>query len=157
MRIFIRHTVCAVALTVAAVGTAAAAGPALAVTAASQSPAVTAYTDGLNAVAVSSASNAWAVGNYFHGSAYLTLTEHWNGSHWTIVKSPSPTEPYSTLDGVAGHSSQAWAVGDTGVGTKSARTLIEHWNCTAWKRVASPNPGGPGTKDYLKAVAYASK
>jgi len=157
MRTFIRHTVCAVALVGATVAAAAAAGPALAVTAASQSPAATTFTDGLNAVAVSSASNAWAVGTYFHGGAYLTLTEHWNGSHWTVVKSPSPSAPHSAVEGVAVHSSQAWAVGYTSASTTRTQTLIEHWNGTAWKRVASPNPGGAGTKDFLNAVAYPSK
>jgi hypothetical protein len=38
------------------------------------------------------------------------------------------------LNGVAATSaSNAWAVGDTGIGTTHPRTLILRWNGTAWK------------------------
>jgi hypothetical protein len=42
----------------------------------------------LNAVAATSATDAWAVGNYSSGSASGTLILHWNGSAWTQVPSP---------------------------------------------------------------------
>jgi hypothetical protein len=41
-------------------------------------------------VTVVSPRNVWAVGDYNTGRAYLTLIEHWNGSSWKIVSSPSP-------------------------------------------------------------------
>ena len=46
----------------------------------------------LNAVAATSASDAWAVGfqndNNLNGSR--TLIQHWNGTAWTTVISPNP-------------------------------------------------------------------
>ena len=45
-------------------------------------------------VAATSASNAWAVG--MHSTSQegtLTLIEHWNGTRWTQVPSPSPAAP----------------------------------------------------------------
>jgi len=43
----------------------------------------------LSAVAATSRSSAWAVGEYYNGViSYRTLIEHWNGSSWQIVPSP---------------------------------------------------------------------
>ena len=45
----------------------------------------------LNGVAVLSACDAWAAGTTRSGSgASQTLIEHWDGSSWTVVPSPSP-------------------------------------------------------------------
>ena len=33
-------------------------------------------------VAVLSPCNAWAVGDYYNGTTYQTLIEHWNGTAW---------------------------------------------------------------------------
>jgi hypothetical protein len=89
-------------------------------------------TGGLNAVAATSASNAWAVGSAGSGE---TLIERWNGRTWTRVPSPSPAN--SSLTGVAATSaSNAWAVGSAG----SGKALIERWNGRTWTRV--PSPGG---------------
>jgi len=158
MRAFPRHIAAAAAVVSLAVALFAAAGPALAVAAARQSPAVTHPDDFLVAVAASSASNAWAVGSYKRDGAELTLTEHWNGSRWTIVPSPSPggSTAQSLLHGVAVRSGQAWAVGYTQIG-KARHTLTEHWNGSAWKLVPSPNPGGTSGVSQLSAVAYSSR
>jgi hypothetical protein len=61
------------------------------------------------------------------------LTEHWNGTKWTVVASPNPagiTSNYlysvSTLSGTA-----AWTTGyDFGT---SDRALVEVWNGKAWQ------------------------
>src|SRR5215472_15835744 len=103
---------------------------------------VAAYND-LFGVAATSATNAWAVGEYSNHPASLafhTLAEHWNGTAWTRVPSPSPGGPTgnSLLQAVAATSaSNAWAVG-----ASSAGALIEHWNGTAWTQVPSPVPAG---------------
>ncbi len=48
----------------------------------------------LNAVAATSASDAWAVGSYSASAGgSLTLIDHWNGTAWTHVPSPSPGSP----------------------------------------------------------------
>src|ERR1700722_4814221 len=59
----------------------------------------------LAGIAATSASNAWAVGNYsvYQGNAPVskTLIMHWNGQAWTQVPSPSPSARGSGLVAVA--------------------------------------------------------
>src|SRR5436853_637559 len=75
-------------------------------------------TNHLQAVAVASASNLWAVGYYctvadcFYSYQYDTLIEHWDGNRWTVVPSPSLDAIESYLYGVAVVSpNDVWAVG----------------------------------------------
>jgi len=75
--------------------------------------------DGLFAVAASSAGNAWAV-----GTGVGTLTEHWDGTSWTVVPTPGCCELYGISILPSG---RAWAVGRT-----NTDTLIIRWNGTAW-------------------------
>ena len=44
-----------------------------------------------NAVACTSASDCWGVGNRYNTNVWrdVTLIEHWNGTAWTIVTSPN--------------------------------------------------------------------
>jgi hypothetical protein len=109
--------------------------------------------DGLDAVAVTSSSDAWAVGGYITTSdTPKTLIEHWDGTVWTHVPSPSPAGYYVSLDGVAATSaSDAWAVGAAGY-----QPLIEHWDGTAWARVPSPNPAVSPGGSFLGGVAASS-
>jgi len=104
-------------------------------------------------VAATSASNAWAVGYYINGSGLRTLIEHWNGTAWTQVRSPSPGAPVNALAGVASSSAtSAWAVGDYETSSLGPPlTLVEHWNGTRWVQVASPDPGAKSNS--LLAVA----
>jgi len=46
------------------------------------------FKGGLDAVAATSATDAWAVGNYSSASASGTLILHWDGTAWTQVPSP---------------------------------------------------------------------
>src|SRR5215472_13810096 len=96
----------------------------------------------LTAVAATSATNAWAVGDYTQGRSAQTLILHWNGTAWTRVPSPNTHSFTSGLRGVAAISpTSAWAVGDrskTGEGDLD-KTLIEHWNGTAWTQVPAPS------------------
>jgi hypothetical protein len=109
-------------------------------------------------VAVTSARNAWAVGEYEYqdGNSITirTLVLHWNGHRWTQVPSPSPGSSSSTtsLAAVAATSpASAWAVGQYYNGT-TWRALVLHWNGRRWTQVPSPNP--PFV--YLSAVAATS-
>src|SRR5207247_1674695 len=73
------------------------------------SPNVESYTDGLSAVAAISSNDVWAVGHYnaVGGSPYGTLIEHWNGTNWSIISSPSPGTD-SGLYGVVALADDAW-------------------------------------------------
>src|SRR5205807_2376610 len=107
------------------------------------SPNVDARTNVLNGVAAVSSSDAWAVGYYFSNAfVYQTLIEHWDGSGWSAIPSPSVGIRDNVLYGVAvGSSSDVWAVGEYRDGSGEYQTLIEHWNGSAWSVVPSPNVG----------------
>lgn len=110
----------------------------------------------LSGVAVAASSNAWAVGSYWNGSAYVSLIEHWNGTAWRVKTSGNPSSSLNNLAQVAAtSSSNAWAVGTYCNGT-ALQTLIEHWNGTAWRVQTSSNPGGSADDNYLAAVAATS-
>jgi hypothetical protein len=73
--------------------------------------------DLLNGIAAVSASNIWTVGDYRSSfdpmGPYFTLIEHWNGSSWSVVRSPSPGSLASDLVAVARvpAARSIWAVG----------------------------------------------
>src|SRR5205823_6465180 len=95
------------------------------------------YLYGVSAV---SATNAWAVGYDGDGGAPNNLIEHWNGSAWSVVASPT-VGLGSIFYGVSAASpTDAWAVG-----IAADLTLIEHWDGSAWSVVASPNVGSAGS------------
>ena len=99
----------------------------------------------LQSVSCVSATSCVAVGN---DTGYVydfteTLAEHWNGSKWSIVKSPNPAK-YSKLTAVScATAKNCYAVGSTAPSVKSTatmQTLIVHWNGSAWTRVTSADP-----------------
>ncbi|HKV57601.1 MAG TPA: hypothetical protein VJO32_04945, partial [Ktedonobacteraceae bacterium] len=81
-----------------------------------------------SAVAAVSASDVWAVGDGSGASSnrlFVTLTEHWNGTRWNVVQSPSPGSFNIQLLGVAAVSANnVWTVG-----VADSNTLIEHYHC----------------------------
>lgn len=101
------------------------------------------------AVTVAAKKNVWAVGHYLNSTgSTLTLTEHWNGSAWSIISSPNPAgATTSALQGVAAVPHEAddedggvWAVGGDTLLNGTSFTLIEHWNGVKWRIVHSPTP-----------------
>jgi hypothetical protein len=84
----------------------------------------------------------WAVGNVGYPTRQ-TLTEHWDGTGWSIVSSPNVGAAENYLSGVTAISAQdVWAVGAySNNGSYPSQTLIEHWNGTSWSVVSSPNLG----------------
>jgi hypothetical protein len=97
-----------------------------------------------NAIKANGPSDVWAVGGKFVAGQVgtgATLIEHWNGTAWSIVPSPSPGSD-ANLGGVttSNAANSVWAVGaDTVPGTTRLQTLTLNWNGTAWVTVASPN------------------
>jgi hypothetical protein len=114
----------------------------------------------LNAVAVVTANNVWAVG--FHPDpsgqpAYIhqSLVERWDGSSWSVIPSPNvPGKPDVELNGVAAISANdIWAVGHSGDPSYAPyQTLTMHWDGTSWSIITSPSPGTYNGND-LTAVA----
>src|SRR5947209_3661709 len=114
--------------------------------------AIAASNDIFYAVAAASTSSVWTVGT----SKNQPMTEHWNGTAWSVVQSPSTGTEGSILSGVTAISTNdAWAVGYYTNRIALTRTLVEHWNGTAWKIVKSVNPETYGM-DYLTRVTATS-
>src|SRR5712692_3172336 len=89
-------------------------------------------------VAAVSASDVWAVGTHGSSSGNRALTERWNGSSWSIVKSPNAGTSFNSLKSVAvASTSDIWAVGDYSSGEGYAQTLTERWNGSSWSIVKS--------------------
>lgn len=70
-----------------------------------------------------------AVGSIENRAAvWFTLVERWNGSHWTIQR--TPRVPDGQLAGVSCASASAC----TAVGLDVGGELVEHWNESRWRR-----------------------
>jgi hypothetical protein len=83
-----------------------------------------------------SASDIWAVGSQpTSGPSQAPLAEHFDGTSWRVVSTPSPTSASRFESVAAAASNDAWAVG---VGGTNNATLIEHWNGLNWSEVPSP-------------------
>ena len=128
----------------------------------------------LNSVAVLSPCDAWAVGfDQDSGGFDQTLTEHWDGSAWTVVPSPDVAGLDNILNGVRAESpTDIWAVGESAAGisaakvsatgvsatrmsaaTGGAQPLILHWNGHTWAQVASPSPGTAAVLEAVRTVS----
>jgi hypothetical protein len=117
------------------------------------------YDNVLEGVTAVSTSNVWTVGYYDEPSngSFYTLTEHWNGTSWSIV--PSPNVPGTNDDQLLGVASLS-ACGVAAVGIYIipgvAYTLVERWNGTSWSIVPSPNVSSASGSE-LFSVAIAAK
>jgi hypothetical protein len=74
------------------------------------------------------------------GESDFTLGEAWNGTSWSLQRTPSPLSVFNDLNGIScTSSSSCMAVGDaTGIGNEV--TLAEAWNGTHWSVVKTPHP-----------------
>jgi hypothetical protein len=112
-------------------------------------------TASLSDVEIITSDDAWAVGDYYDGSAgdSTALTEHWDGTKWTFVPSPDAGF-YSTLESVTAISTNdVWAVGIFKSDSSSPiQSLAMHWDGSQWS--IFPVPGAPSsTESYLLGVA----
>ncbi len=116
----------------------------------------------LYGVWATSASNAWAVGQYRNNTTGETdtLVLHWNGTAWKQAASPSPspgTQDANTLNGVAGTSARnIWAAGFYYTSTNTTKTLILHSGGGAWAKASSPSPARRTNTLYGVAATSAS-
>src|SRR5205085_2186818 len=114
----------------------------------------------LQAVAVVAPDDVWAVGYYSNssGTNSLTLAEHWNGSDWSIVSSPSVGAYSNVLAGVAAVSgSDVWAVGTSANDSGHSQTLTLHWNGGDWNVVGSANVLNSVSDSLLSITAISSE
>jgi hypothetical protein len=100
---------------------------------------------------------AWATGTYTPKSGYdgKALTEHWNGSKWTIVPAANPGAAENMLYSATGVSdSDVWAVGTDGDNQGFFHPLIEHWDGSRWSAV--PIRGLPSFADGILTQVTSS-
>jgi hypothetical protein len=88
----------------------------------------------LYGVAAISDRDVWAVGaSQDSATLWHTLTEHWDGSSWSIVGSVDPGVSGNQLYAVvARSSSDVYAVGQQAGAGFPSEALIEHWDGKAW-------------------------
>jgi hypothetical protein len=108
----------------------------------------------LSGIACISGSQCWSVGNYsVNGLISQTLIEHWDGTGWTIMRSPN--NDMQTLSAVTClSSSDCWAVGaypSESDGWQHA--LFDHWDGRSWTAVTTPFVNG---NYYLNSVTCTS-
>jgi hypothetical protein len=79
----------------------------------------------LAGIVAASSGDIWTAGQFYQSSVENTLTEHWNGSTWTLISSPNPQSSSDQLSAIAvTPKGTVWAVGTTGVFGQPERTLI---------------------------------
>src|SRR4051794_36378694 len=98
----------------------------------------------LNGVSASSETDAWAVGSLccsMRNSGTGALTEHWDGSAWTVVLGPDARFQDEVLNAVADMSpSDVWAVGRVKQsGYAGGTPLILHWDGSSWQTIPPPS------------------
>src|SRR5262249_15546202 len=103
----------------------------------------------LTGIDVRSASDVWAVGYYFDGSANRPLALHWDGSTWS--NSPIPGTGLLRKVRAVGPGN-VWAAGTYyNAGLQSYQTLVVHFDGTAWTTVVSAD--APTADDEVIGLA----
>lgn len=101
---------------------------------------------------------AWAVGYFVNANfKQKTLIEHFDGTTWSVVPSPSPGARQNILYGVVARSSDdVWAVGGTQDAGAVWHTLAEHWDGSRWSVVPTVDAGASGNLFYAVSLAPGS-
>lgn len=113
------------------------------------------YANALRAVAATSPSDVWAVGDSQAslGDTTQTIILHRDQTGWTT--SPSPTILGSLFAVSALNNHEAWAVGLNVGGAGSNGALIEQWDGASW-HLAAPGAATTGDNYSLSSVAAVS-
>jgi hypothetical protein len=103
----------------------------------------------LQSVSCPGASLCFAVGDYQPKpgeSTSLTLIEKWNGTSWSVTRSPNggvPAAGFDLFNAITCVSpSDCLAVGSDPTDHGNLQTLVAEWNGTAWSLVPSPDFNG---------------
>lgn len=112
----------------------------------------------LYGVAAVSSNDVWATGfvdQTSNGAFYDTLVEHWNGTSWKIVPSPTSADEADNLQSVSVVSTNnIWAVGTINAGGGSGSVSeIEHWNGSKWSMVTPPSSGPYSGLNSVAAIS----
>ncbi len=111
----------------------------------------------LNAVSCTSGSFCTAVGQYDNGSDnQATLAQKWNGTSWSITKSPDTSATQANeLDGVSCTSASLCVSEGYYTGSLDYdQVLAQKWNGTSWSKTTIQSGGTP-SDNYLGGVSCA--
>jgi hypothetical protein len=111
----------------------------------------------LRSVAAVASDDVWAVGSALDLDPVRisagSLIEHWDGSSWTIIDSPTSTVRDTVLSGVTAiASNDVWAVGND---PDHNSALVEHWDGSSWSVVSSSVFTGVGRLGLASVSADA--
>ena len=132
-----------------------------------RSPSPNIFGNTINAVAALSSSEAWAVGyqNDNNLNDSRTLAEHWNGTSWTVVKSPNPGSTPNCQNSNTGNflnavayvsASDVWGVGFFFPCNGPLRPMALHWDGTQWKPVRTPALNTNDNAVFNSVVAFGA-
>ncbi|MEO8973174.1 MAG: hypothetical protein ABI406_16440, partial [Ktedonobacteraceae bacterium] len=120
-------------------------------------------TNTLMGVKVLSANDVWAAGfaeGHTTSSGHSqvvqrTLTEHWDGTKWSIVPGPNSSCVQCMLYGMTALSqNDVWAVGiSLDISTDTGKALLEHWDGTHWNVISSPDAGASNVLMQVTAIS----
>lgn len=96
-----------------------------------------------------SPNDIWAVGTYCADAECASgtnLTEHWNGSTWSVVPNPVVSNNLQLTRVSGSTKNDVWAIGDncTDPDCNGFDNYLEHWNGTAWSLATTPDPATNG-------------
>jgi len=154
-----RRTVIAAGIAAATVAVAAA--PALAAVnflVVTPTPNLGTHHNELHAVAAVSATEMFAVGEYYNGTWDHGLILKGNGTTWAASSAPQPTfATHNVLNGVAmANASLGWAVGTYSIG-KSSYNLVERYSGGSWSWVRQSNPAGTTASEFNGVAAGSAR
>jgi uncharacterized repeat protein (TIGR01451 family) len=96
-------------------------------------PTVDLFLTSLKGVSAVAPDDVWVVGYAQRGGAYRTMIQHWDGTQFSVVPSPTLGKTFNILNDVeAVSANDVWAVG------QGATSLVEHWDGTSWTIVPVP-------------------
>jgi hypothetical protein len=115
----------------------------------------------LSGVSCTSPTACTAVGHFTDAvGAGVPLAERWNGTNWTVQRTPRRAGATSSLlfDVSCASPRSCTAVGSFIKQSGSAVPLVERWNGTRWSIQSTPNPSraNGGRVSYLGGVSCAS-
>jgi hypothetical protein len=85
------------------------------------------------------------------------LIEHYNGSNWKVIPSPTLNSSFYKLDAVTAVSStNVVAVGSFINQQGNSQALIEYWNGSRWKVISGPNPGSSSMLSGVTAISVSN-
>jgi hypothetical protein len=118
----------------------------------------------LTGVSAAGANHVWASGyasNVKGENKLLPYVLSWNGTSWTLTKTPNKGSEGSRLNAIQALSpSDVWTVGQTQENNGDIDTLTDQFNGSSWKIVTSPQPGwklfGGGALDAVTSAGGES-